>query len=141
MDHTLEKESFQVTERRRWLLFGLPFTFTTYTLTNKKLLLKEGFLNTRENEILLYRIVDMTLSRSLPQRLFGLGTLTVEAQDKSHPTLALRNIRHVREFKELLSNAVEEDKIRLRMRQGELIDSHADPDEFPNETDFDFPQP
>lgn len=141
MDHTPEKESFQVTERRRWLLFGLPFTFTTYTLTNKKLLLKEGFLNTRENEILLYRIVDMTLSRSLPQRLFGLGTLTVEAQDKSHPTLSIRNIRHVREFKELLSNAVEEDKLRLRMRQGELIDSDADPEGFPNEADFDFRQP
>ena len=140
MDNTPGKESFQVTERRRWLLFGLPFTFTTYTLTNKKLLLKEGLLNTRENEILLYRVVDMTLSRSLAQRLFGLGTLTVEAQDKSHPRLAIRNIRHVTEFKDLLSNAVEEDRLRLRMRQGELIDSDAEADGFAAE-DFDFRQP
>ena len=139
METTPNKDSFQVTERRRWLFFGLPFTFTTYTLSNKKLLLKEGFLNTRENEI--YRVVDMTLTRNLPQRMFGLGTLTVEAQDKTHPTLCIRNIRHVREFKELLSNAVEDDKLRLRMRQGELIDSDADHDGFPDEMECDCYHP
>lgn len=115
-----------VSERKRWLLFGLPFTFTVYTLQNKKLTLKEGFLNTSENEILLYRIVDMTLNRSFMQRIFGLGDIVLEAQDKTHPTLTIKNIKHARNFKELLANAVEDDKLRLRMRQGELIDSHAD---------------
>ncbi len=122
--------AFSVSERKRWLFFGLPFTFTVYTLENKKLILKEGFFNSKENEILLYRIVDMTLSRSLIQKLFGLGSLTIEAQDKTHPSLVIKNIKHVRNFKELLSNAVEEDKLRLRMRQGELIDSQADDDCF-----------
>ena len=120
--------AFSVSERKRWLFLGLPFTFTVYTLKNKKLILKEGFFNTKENEILLYRIVDMTLNRSLMQKIFGLGSLTIEAQDKTHPTLVIKNIKHVRNFKELLSNAVEEDKLRLRMRQGELIDSQADED-------------
>ena len=120
--------AFSVSERKRWLILGLPFTFTVYTLENRKLILKEGFFNTKENEILLYRIVDMTLNRSLMQKIFGLGSLTIEAQDKTHPTLIIKNIKHVRNFKELLSNAVEEDKLRLRMRQGELIDSQADED-------------
>lgn len=120
--------AFSVSERKRWLFLGVPFTFTVYTLENKKLILKEGFFNTKENEILLYRIVDMTLNRSLMQKIFGLGSLTIEAQDKTHPTLVIKNIKHVRNFKELLSNAVEEDKLRLRMRQGELIDSQADGD-------------
>lgn len=130
-------QAFEVKERKRLLLFGLPLTFTTYTLQNKKLTLKEGFLNTRENETLLYRIVDMTLTRSLPQRVFGLGTLVIEAQDKTHPTLVIKNIRHAKEFKNLLSNAIEEDKLRLRMRQGELIHSDADGDGLPDYDDVD----
>lgn len=33
-------------ERKRLLFFGLPLTFTTYTLSNKKLELKTGLLTT-----------------------------------------------------------------------------------------------
>lgn len=72
-------------ERKRWLLFGLPFTFTKYTLTNRKILINSGFFTSREDEILLYRVLDMTLSRTLIQKLFGLGTVVVEAQDKFQP--------------------------------------------------------
>ena len=32
-----QEEEFELRERKRWLFFGLPFTFTTYRLTNKKL--------------------------------------------------------------------------------------------------------
>lgn len=120
------EQSLNVSERKRWLFFGLPFTFTVYTLKNKSLILKEGFLNTSENEILLYRIVDMTLNRTLFQRIFGLGSIVLEAQDKTHPYLEIKNIKHSRNFRDLLANAVENDKLRLRMRQGELIDSQAD---------------
>ena len=120
------EQPLNVSERKRWLFFGLPFTFTVYTLLNKKLVLKEGFVNTSENEILLYRIVDMTLNRSLFQRIFGLGSIVLEAQDKTHPTLVIKNIKHALNFRDLLANAVENDKLRLRMRQGELIDSQAD---------------
>ena len=120
-----------VKERKRWLFFGLPFTFTTYTLAEKKLILRQGFFNINENETLLYRVVDMTLRRSLIQRIFGLGTLMVEAQDKTHPTLVIKNIRHSKQFRDLLSQAVENDKIRLRMRQGELIDPDMEADDLP----------
>ena len=128
-------QSTNITERKRWLLFGLPFTFTTYTLQNKKLLLKEGFFNTVENEILLYRIVDITLKRSLLQRMFGLGNLTIEAQDKTHPTLLIKNIKRVRRFKDTMDQAIEDDKIRLRVRRGELIDSKNEEGEIDQNKD------
>ena len=108
-------------ERKRWLLFGLPFTFTKYTLTNRKILINSGFFTSREDEILLYRVLDMTLSRTLLQKLFGLGTVTVEAQDKFQPTLVVKNIRNSQQFKDNLSYLVEEEKLRLRMRRGEII--------------------
>ena len=55
----------------------------------------------------------------------------VEAQDKTHPTLVIKNIRHSKQFRDLLSQAVENDKIRLRMRQGELIDPDMEADDLP----------
>ena len=128
---TNEALPLPVKERKRWLFFGLPFTFTTYTLAEKKLILRQGFFNINENETLLYRVVDMTLRRSLIQRIFGLGTLMVEAQDKTHPTLVIKNIRHSKQFRDLFSQAVENDKIRLRMRQGELIDPDMEADDLP----------
>ena len=63
-------------ERKRWLLFGIPWTFTKYTLTPKRIILNEGLLRSTENEILLYRIIDIELSKTLFQKIFKLGTVT-----------------------------------------------------------------
>ena len=62
-------------ERRRWLLFALPFTFTKYIIYDKKLVIQTGLLVTKESEILHYRILDMNYSRSIIQKMFGLGTI------------------------------------------------------------------
>ena len=60
---------------RRRTIFGLPWTFTKYTLTPEKLLVQTGMLNLKEEEVRLYRIMDVTLHRSVGERLFGLGTI------------------------------------------------------------------
>ncbi|MGN0469445.1 MAG: PH domain-containing protein [Acutalibacteraceae bacterium] len=120
-------------ERKRWAFFGIPWTFTKYTLMNKKLVLTEGLLKTVENEILLYRVLDMSLSRGLMQKMFGLGTVTVYSHDKTNPTLVIKNIKHAREFRDALADAVEKDRIRMKMRQSEFIDQHID---MPDTLDF-----
>lgn len=128
-------------ERKRWLLFGLPFTFTKYTLTNRKILINSGFFTSKEDEILLYRVLDMTLSRTLIQKLFGLGSVTVEAQDKFQPTLVVKNIRNSQQFKDNLSYLVEEEKLRLRMRRGEIINdgcNHEDGETLDSTGDDNF---
>lgn len=108
-------------ERKRWLFFALPFTFTKYTLTDRKLTVNEGLLVSKENEILLYRILDITYTRSLFQKLFGLGSITIESQDITSPTFVIKNIKNSRNFKEEISELVEKEKIRLRVRSGEVI--------------------
>ena len=37
--------------RKRLLFFGLPFTFTKYTLTKEKVLVDTGFLNKKQEEV------------------------------------------------------------------------------------------
>lgn len=70
---------------------------------------------------MLYRIRDIASSRSLWQRLFGVGTVTVISSDKTMPTMVLKNIKRPMEIKELIHNQVEEMKIRRRMRVGEVM--------------------
>ena len=87
-------------ERKRWGFFGIPWTFTKYNLRKKKLVIETGLFKSIENEILLYRIVDITYSRALFQKIFKLGTIVVHARDKTTPVLVIKNIRHSREFKD-----------------------------------------
>jgi len=71
--------------------------------------------------VLLYRVRDISSSRSLWQRLFGVGTVTVVSSDKTMPTLVLKNIKRPMAIKELVHDQVEEMKIRRRMRVGEVM--------------------
>ena len=120
-------------DRKRYL--GMPLSFTRYALSEDRLFLSVGFLSIKDDEILLYRVRDITTSRSLWQRLFGVGTVTVMSSDKTMPILQMKNIRNPVAVKELLHNQVEEMKIRRRVRLGEIMttgqgsDDDDDPDD------------
>ena len=62
-------------DRKRY--FGLPLSFTRYSLSEDRLFVSEGFLNLKDDEVLLYRVRDIDTRRSLWQRIFGMGTVTV----------------------------------------------------------------
>ena len=113
-------------DRRRRL--GLPLSLTRYSLSEDRLFLETGLLSTRSEEILLYRVRDLSMKISLGQRIFGVGTVTVQSSDKSCPVLELRNIKHPRETKEIIHQAVEQMKLQRRMRVGEVMgdDYHHD---------------
>ena len=110
-------------DRKRWLLFGLPWTFTKYTCTPEKFVVQSGILKQREDEIRLYRIMDLTLERTFLQRIFGLGTITCDTVDKSSPHLIIRNVKDSRRVKDLISNAVEEERIKKRVSSREFMAS------------------
>ncbi|MDO5400876.1 MAG: PH domain-containing protein [Eubacteriales bacterium] len=119
--------SYLWSDRKRY--FGLPLSFTRYALSEDRLFLSQGLLSIRDDELLLYRVRDIQTSRSLWQRIFGVGTVTVLSSDKSSPTLVLKNIKDPLAVKEQLHTQVEEMKIRRRMRVGEIMTSSADDDE------------
>ncbi len=105
-------------DRKR--ILGLPLSFTRYALSEDRLFLKRGFMNVRQDEVVLYRVRDLRVSQSLWQRIFGVGTVTVVSTDKSIPELVLKNIRQPNEVKELIHEYVEKMKIERRMRVGEM---------------------
>ncbi len=122
-------------DRKRY--FGLPLSFTRYQLSEDRLFISVGFLSIRDDEILLYRVRDIDTERTLWQRLFGVGTVTVMSSDKTMPTLVLKNIKDPIMVKELIHNQVEQVKIQRRVRFGEIM-TDADGDGEPDEFDRDF---
>ena len=111
-------------DRKRY--FGLPLSFTRYALSEDRLFLSVGFLNIKDDEVLLYRVRDIDSERSLFQRLFGVGTVTVMSSDKTMPTLVLKNIKDPVFVKELIHKQVEEMKIKRRVRVGEIMGNEID---------------
>ena len=120
-------------DRKRY--FGLPLSFTRYSLSEDRLFVSEGFLNLKDDEVLLYRVRDIDTRRSLWQRIFGVGTVTVVSSDKTMPNLVLKNIKDPVKVKELIHKQVEEMKIQRRVRFGEIMGTDLDND---NELDDDI---
>ena len=120
-------------DRKRYL--GMPLSFTRYAMSEDRLFLSVGFLSIKDDEVLLYRIRDITTSRSIWQRLFGVGTVTVMSSDKTMPTLQMKNIKNPVAVKELLHRQVEEMKIRRRVRLGEIMTTgqESDDDDDPDD--------
>ena len=117
-------------DRKRY--FGMPISFTRYSLSEDRLFLSAGLLSIKDDEILLYRVRDIDTSRSLWQRLFGVGTVIVMSSDKSMPNLVLKNIKDPVGVKELIHQQVEEMKIRRRVRFGEIMTTDMDGDGEPD---------
>ena len=68
------------TDKKRY--FGLPISFTRYSIIEKegswvKLFYDAGFLSTRHEEVLIYRIFDISLHQSLFDKIFGVGTISL----------------------------------------------------------------
>lgn len=114
-------------DRKRY--FGLPLSFTRYAMSEDRLFTSVGFLNIRDDEVLLYRVRDIDTSRGLWQRLFGVGTVTVISSDKTMPALVLKNIKDPVAVKELIHSQVEEMKLRRRVRVGEIMADGFDGDD------------
>lgn len=117
-------------DRKRF--WGMPLSFTRYALSEDRLFLSEGFLNIKDDEILLYRVRDIDSSRNLWQRICGVGTITVMSSDKSMPILVLKNVKNPIAVKELIHKQVEEMKIRRRVRVGEIMTNDLDGDGEPD---------
>ena len=118
-------------DRKRYL--GMPLSFTRYSLSDDRLFISVGFLNIKDDEILLYRVRDIDTERTLWQRIFGVGTVTVMSSDKTMPNLVLKNVKDPVFVKELIHKQVEDVKIQRRVRLGEIMTSDMDDDGEPDD--------
>lgn len=101
-------------ERKRWVFFGLPFTFTKYTVNEQVVTINAGLFNTTENDCYLYKIQDVELRTSLGERIFGLGTVACFTGDNTHPQLFLEHIKHAKEIKDYILHTSEEARRKRR---------------------------
>ena len=101
-------------ERKRWLFFGLPFTFTKYMIKDDMLTVDQGFFKKVENDCYMYKIQDVEHTASLAERIFGLGSVTCYTGDTTHPKLILIHIKHSKEIKNYILEASEAARIRRR---------------------------
>ena len=119
----LSKDPMLWRDKKRYL--GLPISFTSYSVSEDRLFRDTGFFKRNYEEVLLYRVRDISLSRSLGQMIFGVGTITIISSDKTSQKLLIENVKAPKEVKELIHQLVEEAKFRRRFRFGEF-DSVSD---------------
>ena len=120
----VEEKPLLWADRKRWL--GMPITFTRYTLDEDKILVNTGLLSLHEEEVLLFRVQDVSVRQSLSERLFGVGTICVNSTDVTVPHLELEHVKNPRKVKDVLSKCVAASRRRNKIRSTELMDTGAD---------------
>ena len=118
----------QYVEKKRLLFFGLPWTFTKYTVTDEFITVNSGLLRQEENDCYLYKIIDVRLETSLAERIFGLGTVHCFSGDVTDPDLKLQHIRHAKEIKNYILKQSEEERLKRKTLNTQSLDGSADMD-------------
>ena len=107
-------------DRKRTFL-GLPWSFTKYMLTEDRLFVEKGLLTTTLDEENLYRVRDIRVTRTLGQKLFGLGTVTVYSTDASNGETVLKSIKNPIGVKEEIVRLVEAARKKHGIRASEML--------------------
>lgn len=118
-----DKESIWIDRKRTFL--GLPLSFTIYELTAKRLLITTGLFTIKTEEIRLYRILDITYTANIFQRMFGIGDIVLNTTDKTSGKLTLKNVKNANKIKELLSDNIEIQRKENRVLGREIIEDDS----------------
>ncbi|WP_157764128.1 zinc ribbon domain-containing protein [Paenibacillus borealis] len=94
---------------------------TRYTITSQRIMVKSGLIGKDVEEIELLRVNDFSVTQSIPDRILGIGTLTILSDDASSPQLPFRKIRKVQTVKDVLRQAVRNEKVANNISYREQI--------------------
>lgn len=115
-------------DRKRLTIFALPISFTIYTLTESRISIQRGLLNTHEEEIMLFRVRDISYTQSLFERLANTGTVIISSTDATTPVVKLEHVKNAKDVKELLLQLVEQNRKKNRVRTAEVMDDDGNED-------------
>lgn len=105
--------------------FGLPISFTRYSIVEKegvwvKLYYDTGFLSTRHEEVMMYRVFDISLHQSLFDRIFGVGSIQLYCKDESMEYFTILKVKNPFQVRDLISDLVEQQRAEKGFRIGEF---------------------
>ena len=141
-----KKEPFTYIWRdRKRTIFGLPWTLTTYFLTETKFVTRTGLLSLSEDELDLYKVTDKKLVLPFWQRLVGCGTIIIYVRDTDTPQKEVRCVKKPREVLKLLDQQIEAQRDRYNTRGRDLyaiqggmgMGHHPHPNDFDDDGDPD----
>lgn len=101
-------------EKKRILFFGLPWTFTKYTVKEDMITIKSGLLKTVEDDCYMYKVQDVKLEATLMERIFRLSTVVCYTGDTTHQRLELTHIKNGRAIKDFIFEQSEEARLKRR---------------------------
>jgi membrane protein YdbS with pleckstrin-like domain len=99
----------------------------SFELTTERLRLKKGVLNQVFDEVELYRVKDISHSRSALQRMFGLGTVALLTSDRGQENILIDSVRQSDELREHLRKQVEIIRDRKRVREVDFQEDASHP--------------
>ena len=114
---------------RKRIWCGLPWTFTVYSFDEERIFVDTGFFTKRQDEIRMYRVLDISVTRTFGQRIFGMGTIHLKTSDKTMGDFDIKNIKKVMDVKMQLSDLIEENREKKSVVSREFM-SGSDNDDF-----------
>ena len=97
------------------------FLTSTLAYGRELAIVKKGIINISSEEILLYRVLDITFKQSIWQKIFGVGSVILTTADKTTPVLELKNIKTPDRIRKALSNLVEQRRDEKRVTGKEMF--------------------
>jgi uncharacterized membrane protein YdbT with pleckstrin-like domain len=98
----------------------LLIEYSGITVTNQRIIIRHGIFNRYSEEIELFRIKDLSISKPFLYRLNDCGNLEIITSDKSSRKLTLQAIHGVEQLKELLRNNVVDQRKNKGVREFDI---------------------
>ena len=111
-------------EKKRSMFLGLPWTFTTYTVTDEIITVDTGLLRKEENDCYLYKVIDVRLENTLLERMLGLGTIHCFTGDVTDHDLKIQHIKHAKEIKDYILKQSEAERIKRKTLNTQHLDGN-----------------
>lgn len=83
---------------------------THYKVTNQRIIVRTGLIGKKIEEIELIGVKDISVTQSMADRILGVGSITILSTDKTTPELILDDVKDVQSVKDIIRNAVREEK-------------------------------